>query len=101
VPQLPAELALCTGFEWDAGNRDKNWERHKVSRGESEQVFFNRPVLVAADEKHSKSESRYAALGQTNRGRLLSLVFTVRDTSIRIISARDMSKRERRIYERA
>lgn len=99
MPGFPDELADCTGFEWDAGNADKNWERHGVTQGESEEIFFNRPVLVAADPTHSQGEPRYAALGQTSEGRLLAVVFTIRGTLIRVISARDMSRRERRRYE--
>jgi uncharacterized DUF497 family protein len=70
-----------------------------VSQGECEQVFFNRPLLVAPDVEHSGREPRYAALGQTNAARLLAVVFTIRATLVRVISARDMSRRERRIYE--
>jgi hypothetical protein len=98
--EFPQTLAEYAGFEWDAGNTTKNWKLHKVTQGEIEQAFFNRPILIAADEKHSQREARHAALGQTSSGRLLALVFTVRGTLIRIISARDMSRRERRIYER-
>lgn len=94
------ELASCTGFDWDA-NVDKNWQRHQVSAAECEQVFFQRPVLVAPDLRHSRDEPRYAALGRTARGRLLAIVFTIRDARIRVISARPMSRRERRIYEQA
>jgi uncharacterized DUF497 family protein len=92
-------LARCTGFQWDEGNSEKNWERHHVSRIESEQVFFNRPLRVARDERHSQRELRFYALGQTDAGRRLFLVFTVRETLIRVITARDMSRRERKVYE--
>jgi len=88
-----------TGFDWDQGNRDKNWIRHQVSNGECEEVFFNQPLLVAPDEGHSQHEVRFYALGQTNAGRRLFVVFTVRGSLLRIISARDMSKKERRIYD--
>ena len=101
MPKFPDDLAKCTGFQWDAGNIDKNWERHQVSAAECEQVFFQRPVLIAADTKHSQTEPRFAALGHTAAGRLLSIVFTIRGTLIRVISARPMSRRERRLYERA
>ena len=70
-----------------------------MSNADCEQVFFNRPIRVAPDEKHSRREPRRAALGQTNAGRLLSVVFTVRGTLLRLISARDMSRHERRLYE--
>ena len=94
------DLAECTGFQWDGGNTEKNWELHQVSNAECEQVFFNRPIRVAPDEKHSQWEPRLAALGQTNAGRLLTLVFTVRGTLVRVNSVRDMSRGERRLYER-
>ena len=98
---FPEELSECTGFQWDAGNADKNWELHQVSQAEGEQIFFNRPVLVAPEEHHSQKEPRYAALGQTNAGRRLAVIFTIRGTLVRVISARDMSRRERRIHEEA
>lgn len=87
-----------TGFDWDQGNREKNWIRHQVTDGECEEVFFNQPLLVLPDERHSQAEMRYYALGQTNAGRLLFVVFTVRQSLLRVISARDMSRKERRIY---
>ncbi len=101
MDEFPEELAACTGFDWDAGNIDKNWEGHQVSAGECEQVFFQRPILIASEGAHSQDEARYAALGQTAGARRLTIVFTIRGTLIRVISARDMSRRERRLYERA
>jgi uncharacterized DUF497 family protein len=101
VADLVETLARCTGFQWDAGNADKNWELHRVSRAEAEQVFFNRPILVVSDNQHSQREPRLAALGQTNEGRRLFIVFTIRDPLIRVISARDQSRQERRIYAQA
>jgi uncharacterized DUF497 family protein len=98
---LPDELAVCVGFEWDRGNIEKNWDRHRVTRTEAEQAFFNRPIVIVPDERHSKSERRYALLGQTNDGRALTEVFTLRGKLIRVISARDMHRRERRFYEQA
>jgi len=98
---FPDELVQSTGFQWDEGNAAKNWTLHQVTQAEAEQVFFNRPVMVAADLRHSIEEPRYAALGQTDAGRRLSIVFTLCDTLVRVISARDMSRPERRIYEQA
>lgn len=91
-------LSQVEGFAWDKGNIEKNWERHKASFIECEEVFFNRPLVVAGDEIHSKSEGRYYALGRTNDDRLLFIVFTIRDNKIRVISARDMNRKERRVY---
>jgi len=96
---FPGDLSECTGFQWDAGNAGKSWELHRVSQAECEQVFFNRPIRVAPDERHSHEEPRRAALGRTDDGRLLTVVFTVRGALARVISARDMSRRERRVYE--
>ncbi len=88
----------CTGFDWDKGNINKNWERHSVTRVECEQIFFNSPVIVGDDEEHSEVEKRWFLLGKTDLNRLLFAVFTVRNSLIRVISARDMSKKERGIY---
>lgn len=91
-------LAGCTGFQWDAGNAEKNWEKHRVSTAECEQLFFNRPLLVADDVAHSQAEPRFYALGRTDEGRLLFVVVTLRGELIRVISARDMSRKERKAY---
>jgi hypothetical protein len=89
------------GFEWDDGNITKNWDRHQVSSTECEEVFLNKPLLLADDVRHSASEVRNYALGQTDNGRLLFIAFTVRGTRIRVISARPMSGKERQIYGQA
>ena len=86
------------GFEWDKGNSEKNWIRHRVTQGECEQVFFNEPIIVSNDEKHSQTESRWFLLGRTDSEKLLFIVFTVRKKIIRVISARDMNKKERKNY---
>lgn len=93
------QLSACTGFEWDEGNSEKNWAKHRVARSECEQVFFNLPFVVADDQKHSQDDPRYYALGQTDRGRKLFVVFTIRSNFIRVISARDMNRNEKRIYD--
>ena len=89
------------GFEWDDGNLLKNWETHQVSPAECEQVFFNRPVVTGRDFNHSTLESRWYALGTTEAGRQLFVVFTIRENLIRVISARNMSRKERKIFEAA
>ena len=86
------------GFDWGGGNAEKNWERHRVMPLEAEQVFFNSPLLAQADEAHSVQERRFFVLGQTDEGRELFVSFTMRVKRIRVISARDMSRQERRIY---
>ena len=92
-------LSECTGFEWDAGNVEKIWRKHAVDPNECEQVFFNAPLVAVPDVEHSQHESRYYALGQTDAGRLLFVVLTLRSTLIRVISARDMSRKEQKAYE--
>lgn len=91
-------LSQCEGFEWDDGNRNKNWLKHKVSPAECEQVFFNRPLVIQDDKKHSEVEIRCYALGRTDSKRNLFIAFTIRNKRIRVISARDMSRKEREVY---
>ncbi len=90
-------------FEWDEGNSEKNWILHQVSRQESEQVFFNRPLVVEDDAVHSDTENRFYALGRTDADRLLFVVYTLRGEPprLRVISARDMEPYERREYQHA
>jgi len=92
-------LSNCRGFEWDKGNCDKNWVKHQVAIWECEQIFFNHPLVITEDTKHSTEEERFYALGRTDLKRTLLVVFAVRREKIRIISARDMNRKERRIYE--
>ena len=96
------DLYAIAGFEWDLGNERKN-EKHGVTTVEAEQVFFNAPLLLLDDAAHSLDEARFHALGQTDEGRQLHITFTLRQTGalIRVISARDMHKKERSIYEQA
>ena len=97
------DLAKVLGFDWNEGNTRKNQEKHSVTQAEAEQVFFNDPLLLLSDEKHSDDEARYHAYGKTNDDKKLHISFTLRssDTLIRAISARDMSRKERLIYENA
>lgn len=89
----------CIGFDWDEGNVEKNWELHRVPFWEAEEIFFNEPLLIRPDREHSTSESRYLALGKTDSGRLLFISFTIRSSLIRVISVRDMTRKEVRRYE--
>jgi len=89
----------CIGFDWDEANVDKNWSLHRVAFWEAEELFFNEPLVIRADPAHSGGENRFVALGRADSGRLLFLSFTVRRTLIRIISARDMTRREANTYE--
>jgi uncharacterized DUF497 family protein len=99
LPVVVSALGDCIGFDWDRGNLDKNWKLHGVPFWECEQVFFNEPLLVVEDVSHSGVEKRYYALGRTDAGRRLFVVFTIRRNLVRVISARDMSRRERKRYE--
>lgn len=92
-----------TGFDWDEGNGRKSADKHSVSQAEAEQTFFNEPLLLVADLKHSQYEPRYHALGKTDEGRFLHITFTLRvaGTLIRVISARDMHRKERSFYDQA
>jgi uncharacterized protein len=91
-------LADCNGFQWDAGNSGKIWETHRLTATECEELFFYQPLVLGEDEKHSGAEERLYALGKTDAGRFLFVVITIRGHLIRVISARDMSRKERRIY---
>ena len=86
-------------FEWNEGNSEKNWKRHRVSIPECEQVFFNKPLAVRLDPGHSSEEIRFFAFGKTDSGRRLAVVFTIRGGYLRVVSARDQSQRERKTYE--
>ena len=92
-------LIQCIGFDWDEENIDKNWLKHKVSPTECEQILFNHPLVIQDDIIHSKSEQRFYALGKTDLKRTLFIAFTVRNDLIRVISARDMSQKEREVYD--
>jgi len=94
------KLLQCIGFDWDKANIEKNRLQHKVNPIECEQIFFNEPLIILGDPKHSVTEKRYAAFGRTDAGRLLVAVFTKRGKLFRVISARDMSRKERKFYEK-
>jgi uncharacterized DUF497 family protein len=91
-------LGACIGFEWDEDNAHKNWERHHVTPEEAEDLFFNEPLVVRSDTRHARQEKRYYALGQTSAGRRLFVAFTIRRSLLRVISVRDMNRKENEIY---
>ncbi|MBI9086031.1 MAG: BrnT family toxin [Desulfobacterales bacterium] len=95
------DFLQVAGFQWDEGNIDKNLLKQRVQNWECEQIFFNEPLIVLDDPKHSMSETRWAAFGQTDAGRFLTLIFTKRDKLLRVISARDMNRKERTFYEKS
>ena len=85
-------------FDWNIYNKEKNREKHNVTQIECEEVFLNEPIYFD-DNKHSKVEKRYLTYGETTNQRLLTIIFTIRNDKIRVISARDQSKKERQIYK--
>lgn len=92
--KLPVPLA----FDWNEGNINKSQSKHQVFYKETEEIFFNRPLRIYRDTVHSQNEERYVALGVTDKNRKLFIVFVIRRAKIRIISARDQSKKERKLY---
>lgn len=96
------DLSQIIGFDWNEGNARKNEDKHGVNQAEAEQLFFNEPLLLLLDEKHSGVEARYHAYGKTDEGRKLHIAFTLREDGvlIRVISARDMHRKERVTYEK-
>jgi len=86
-------------FEWDRGNREKNWAKHGISTKEPEDIFFDKRSFTTKDVKHSTIEDRFQVLGKTVKGKYLTVYFTVRSNKIRVISARPMSRKERKQYE--
>jgi hypothetical protein len=94
------EFDQFTGFQWDEGNTNKNLYKHNVENWECEQMYFNEPLIILDDLKHSYAEKRWAAFGKTDAGRRLTVIFTKRDSLIRVISARDMKRKERMFYEK-
>ena len=93
-----AKIPVPLSFDWDSGNIEKSWIKHKVSYKQTEEVFFNKPLRIFEDIRHSQKENRFIALGITNKNRKLYIVFTIRNQKIRIISARNQSKKERKLY---
>jgi len=94
------DLAEIEGFDWDEGNERKSQQKHSVSQGEAEQVFFSTPLFVLEDLSHSHVEDRFHGLGKTETGPSLHVTFTIRAKKIRVISARDMHRRERRTVKK-
>ena len=86
-------------FQWDKGNKGKNYQKHKVTDQECEEVFFDQTKKIFKDTLHSGKEERYILFGQTKESRILFIVFTIRHEKIRVISARDLNKKEKKLYE--
>tara|TARA_Y100000310_G_scaffold333529_1_gene411268 strand:+ start:1325 stop:1612 length:288 start_codon:yes stop_codon:yes gene_type:complete len=93
------KLGKTKKFTWDRWNKDKNWAKHKVTNQECEELFFDESKKILKDVLHSKNEDRYILIGKTKLNRLLFLVFTIRRNKIRVISARDLNRKEKKFYE--
>jgi len=94
------EINQIMGFQWDEGNIHKNLYKHGVENWECEQIFFNEPLIVLDDPKHSLSEKRWAIFGKTDASKRLTVIITIRNRLIRVISARDMNQKEKKFYEK-
>jgi len=97
------QFSSIAGFQWDEGYSQKSAQKHGVHPTEAEEIFFNTPLIISNDDKHSRDEKRYLALGMTNKKRFLTVIFTLREsnTLIRIISSRDQRQKERIVYAKA
>lgn len=95
-----AKLPVPIAFDWEQGNIEKNRKKHGVHDKEAEEVFFNKPLRIFPDKKHSQKEERFLALGMTNLKRKVTIIFTIRYDEVRIISVRDQNRKERTIYEK-
>lgn len=95
------KMSKPIGFDWDKHNQFKNWEKHNIDFREIEEVFLNKKIIFFPDPTHSTKEARLVTCGKTNRDKKLTIIFTIRNNKIRVISARDMSKKERiKYYEK-
>lgn len=86
-------------FEWDKGNVGKNKRKHGVNEKETEESFFDRKKKTFKDNLHSGREERFRIIGMTKEKRLLFIVFTIRKGKVIVISARDVNRKEARLYE--
>ena len=93
------DLRKITGFEWDRWNVDKSYDKHGITPREAEEVFTDARQLVLEDIEHSQTEERFTIIGKSIKGNILFVSFTIRDTKVRIISARKANIKERRLYE--
>lgn len=97
---MKLDFSNLVGFDWDQGNLE-HIRKHQVEMLECEEIFSNTPLFVNNDEAHSQTEERFRVYGTTNKNRLLTLIFTIRDSKIRVISARNQSKKERQEFSKS
>jgi uncharacterized DUF497 family protein len=86
-------------FEWDKNKAARNLSKHGVSFEEAETIFDDPLLIDFYDPDHSEDEARYLIVGVSNRRRLLIVSYTERGDSIRLISARAVTRSEREAYE--
>ncbi len=86
-------------FEWSKNKAASNLSKHKVSFEEAKTVFDDPLYVDFYDPDHSENEERYLIVGESNRGRLLIVSYSERGNSIRLISAREVTRTEREAYE--
>ena len=97
---LIVDLPKPIEFQWDEGNKNKIWSKHQISKEECEEAFATEAIFSQIDELHSQKEERYILISATKKGRMLFIIFTIRSIKVRVISARDMHKKEKNFYEK-
>jgi uncharacterized DUF497 family protein len=88
-----------TKFDWDEEKARRNISKHGISFGEATSVFDDPLFLTFADSEHSQNERRFIIMGESAKGRLLVVSYTERSETIRLISARPVTNKERKAYE--
>lgn len=86
-------------FEWDNNKEKSNWRKHNVGFAEGESVFSDNFSITISDPDHSSQEDRFIDSGKSNKNRILVVVYSEREESIRIISVRKATSAERKNYE--
>lgn len=92
------DFSKVEGFDWDKGNLE-HIKKHNVEYTECEEAFLSEGPNITEDESHSQIEERYRVYSETSKGRLLFIIITLRENKIRVISARDQNKKERKEYK--
>ena len=97
--EVTLEFKQPVQYDWDKGNIVKNLLKHGVTTVECEEVFGDDNKVVFADVKHSQREKQHIIIGKTKYSRLLYVVFTIRRKNVRVISARDLNRKEAHYYK--
>jgi len=96
---MEEEEEVLLEFEWDPQKAAKNLRKHKVAFTEAATVFSDPLSATVPDPDQTAEEDRYIIVGMSNRFRLLMVAFAERGDRIRIISARELTRAERKAYE--